>query len=244
MMMATKEIATSVAAGAILGLSGAFFAFQGRISRLETTVEQLRSGPSSLQSDSAPLQLQRAFVAPPATSDLAAARPGNIVLGPVDATLHASPRRQNLTAWYAGVNLRDFMAQVRFYNPADPRTARWSVGMAFRDAGPNNEFRLIISSDQQWWLQHVTPASDSTANIKELARGRLSSMDVSPGASNLLTLKVKGFQGVLSLNDRAVSTLPLSIRDTSGDLAVLAFVQPADDLLTARFEGLTIWDLP
>jgi hypothetical protein len=243
LVMDAKEIATSVIAGAILGLGGAFFAFQGRVSRLETTVEQLRSGGVVA------VQLRDTATAKPAqelrdggTRSLAEAQPGAVLLGPIDGVLQPVGE-DAISSSSAGVRVRNFIAQARFYNPASPEAGSWSAGIGFRDTGTNQEYRLSINSEKEWWLEHVTPGADSSAVFRTVGRGRVEAMNISPEGTNLITIKVKDYQGVFSLNDRAVTMLSLSAKDAAGDVMVRSRLQPGDQALPVRFEGFTVWEL-
>jgi len=139
----------------------------------------------------------------------------------------------------AAVELRSFVAQVEFRNPYDADTDGWDWGFAFRET--DNEYWLVVASDDSWSLVDRRPDEDYFVNegvVENLAKGE--------GEANTLTLIAAGDTGALLLNDSFIAALDLGDRLDAGDVAVVAAFFEGDevaDTVTA-YDDFTIWPLP
>lgn len=245
--MLTKEAVAALVTGAILGISGAMFSFQGRLSRLEAEITHLRESPR--REPEAPRQVVSAPPADPApraSSAFLNAEPDgivpvNLVFGPADGVLPAATHRQ-ISTRRLGLRVRDFAAQARFYNPADRSQGGWSYGFMFRDSGPNEQFRLTVDSNENWALSLAT-LRDRRLIHQTLASGTLSNLNLSPAGSNVLTLHVKDYTGVFTLNGLRVATLALSAKDLSGDVFPAANLDDAYGRYATRYEQFSVWEV-
>lgn len=141
--------------------------------------------------------------------------------------------------WHAGVNIRDFVAEVEFDVPYSTSVGNWDAGFLFRNPGAgNNELRLTIRSDRDWVLQNLR---DQEGDV--LDSGRLSNLRRLSGESNKLTLVAVGSEGYFFLNDELVSQLPLDERMNSGNIAVCIGLWNDHEVdgETTAYEGFRIW---
>ena len=119
----------------------------------------------------------------------------------------------------ANVNLRDFVADVTFFNPYDGSENQWSYGIIFRHAGYNQQFRFYVTSFQTW---NLVLASDVSGELltTSVASGQVNNLNISANGSNHLRIIVVGETGYLIINNVYISTFPTSGKMTSGDIGV------------------------
>jgi serine/threonine protein kinase len=154
---------------------------------------------------------------------------------------------------WAGQNLRDFVARVRFVNPPVlPQTAhlvghRWGYGLWFRNFPDGGQFRLMLYSNKRYVLIAHIMSGATMPPPRTAGTGSIPNLNVSPGGANDVTLLSDGKTGVFAVNGTVVAKLDLSSRIVSGDVGVIggapwsnglgAFDQPL------RFENFTVWSL-
>jgi hypothetical protein len=136
---------------------------------------------------------------------------------------------------YEPVNLRDFIAEVRFYNPYDSAEHRWDWGLLFRDIGPVQQYRLVFHSDQTWTLSYGTAPAFAT--------GRLSNLRVAANEPNDVRLIVQGKTAFVFLNGTYVAALDVagSLRPGSIDVGTGIFLHDMVPGRMTRYENLSIW---
>ncbi len=113
-------------------------------------------------------------------------------------------------------SLRNFIAEARFYNPADRAEHKWDYGYGFRRFGRASTpfgYRVYIDSDSTWGLQLVTDAGSSRP-----ATGRVPNFDVTPSGSNLIRLFVNDKSAFLFVNGQFISRLDVSVVNDAGEV--------------------------
>lgn len=142
--------------------------------------------------------------------------------GPADGTLEL---KGNLTVpgVFTGVTIRNFVAEIRFFNPSDRAVHPWDYGLAFRRTDRplrNAEYRLRVRSDETWTLVVSTGERnpDQTLKVTTVTRGSLKNLDTSPTGSNQLRVIVQDKAGYFFVNGDMISALDLSERNVEGDI--------------------------
>lgn len=165
------------------------------------------------------------------------------IYGPNDGAL-AHNEDGSLSAQYAGLRLRDFVAYARFYNPYDRAERTWSYGIGFRDIGADNEYRLYVDSNGDWALESVTKSGDES-EFKKMAGGKIRNLDASPAGSNFLHLTAQGDTAIFFVNGEYVTTLDVSGKNIAGDVWVGTGLKKEHGMAgkSTRYEDFTVWPL-
>jgi uncharacterized protein len=136
----------------------------------------------------------------------------------------------------AGVNVLDFDAEVRLFNPYSTTRGGWNHGFAFRRGQEGTFYAVLIDSEGQWRhdLQHVRDP---------LAQGTSNAIDTSEGGSNRLRLSVRGSMGWFYVNNQLVTTLDLSHLMRPGDVNIVTGYFTGGELPgeATRYRGFTVW---
>lgn len=141
-----------------------------------------------------------------------------------------------------GVNLRNFIAEARLYNPYAASDGGWDYGFAFRTTGGNNEFRLVVGFDRTWVLMNNTGGPQGIV----IARGELPDLDVSADGSHLIRLIAKDERGVFLLDGNVVADLDLSAHINSGDIFLFTGMYKGHERnrFATLYTDLTVWSIP
>jgi uncharacterized protein len=134
------------------------------------------------------------------------------------------------------VNVQDFDAEVRLFNPYPATRGSWNHGFAFRRGPEGTFYAVLIDSDRQWRhdLQHIaTPLDQGTSDT----------IDTSEGGSNRLRLSVRGSIGWFYINNQLVTTLDLSHLRQPGDVNIVTGYFTGGELPgeAMRYRGFTVW---
>jgi hypothetical protein len=142
----------------------------------------------------------------------------------------------------ASVDLRDFVAETILYNPYPATRGGWDFGFLFRDAGRDDQLRLIIESDGDWSLEDWR---GDGSHVDSIDSGHLTNLDVSEGGWNYLKLIALGNQGVLFVNDSFVAPLDLTSRTNSGDVVLATELRSENEIdgEVTDYEDFTVWSL-
>ncbi len=160
---------------------------------------------------------------------------GGSAFGPVSGQLI----HQQKSTKSADVQLRNFVTEVRFYNPYAASEHPWDEVIYFRENG-NNFYNLIIDSSKQWTLNlGLTPTSKRKYGV-------LSNFDISAGGSNVFKLSVNGSKGEFFVNGQYVDTFDLSENQLVGNVAISAGYNSGNSVPGAitRYENFTVTPLP
>jgi pimeloyl-ACP methyl ester carboxylesterase len=139
----------------------------------------------------------------------------------------------------AGVTVRDFEAEVTFYNPFDKAIGDWDIGMVLRATG-NGKYDLGIISTGHWYIDLVTKSR------KSIASGELKNLNINSGASNHIKVVASGNTGQIYVNGTLISTYDLSGHMEAGDITILTgwYKEHWKPGAITRYEGFTVRPLP
>jgi hypothetical protein len=162
------------------------------------------------------------------------------VYGPIDGELEHGEEGL-YTSEGANIQLRNFIAEVRFHNPYDRSERGWDYGLLFRNTGGNEQYRLYVNSDETWGFRLRNNDEE-----KILATTILEHLKTGATDTNLLRLVVKDNEAFFFLNDNYVSTLDVSDRTIPGLVLVVGGLGQAHQITgkVTRYEDFTIWRLP
>ncbi len=165
-----------------------------------------------------------------------------LVYGPASGSLTHEASDSLIESYDAGVNLRDFIVEARFYNPYSLSTGSWDYGFILRHETKNVQFRFVILSDKTWVLLNNSGDPDGTV----IAEGELPGLDVSEKGSNLVRLIFQGERGLFFLNDALIAEFDLSSRMNSGGIYIATGVYQDDEIdgYATDFSDFTIWSIP
>jgi hypothetical protein len=137
----------------------------------------------------------------------------------------------------ARVNVRDFFAHATITNPYPAAEHLWDIGFSFRRTAPDNEFKLIIDSNGAWFFKEGLDPPIATGQASGLATGE--------NETNHLDLVAVGNTGYFAVNGTFVSTLDLSARDFSGEVAVGTGFYTEDKVVgeRAQFTEFEVWTI-
>ncbi len=165
-----------------------------------------------------------------------------IVFQPASDQLLHNAGDGSMSGRVTGVNLRNFIAQARLYNPYDLSVGGWDYGFIFRHSSNNNEFRLVISSDRTWVLMSNTGSPSGSV----VASGSLPDLDISATGSHLIELIARDAQGVFLLDGQVVADLDLSAHTDSGDIFLITGMYQGHEVnnFATLYTDLTVWSIP
>jgi hypothetical protein len=133
----------------------------------------------------------------------------------------------------AGVDVADFAARVRW---ANPKSAFWDVGVAFRDQPDGRHYRLTFDQTGGW--------SFGIGLEPKLASGGAPTMVLGSGAVNTLEVLAVGERAAFSINGTFVALLDVSAIGDAGDVWFGSGFSAGN--VTAgtevRFRDLVVWD--
>lgn len=160
--------------------------------------------------------------------------------GPFTDTLLHDPKKGNVLAKTAQVNVRNFITEVRLYNPYDSNTNDWDYGIGFRqNSNSVRNYRLSVHSDKSWTL--CLYDGNATPHCPVIAQGIIAKLDISPNGSNVLRLEVKDDHAKLFVNEILIDTLNVSVLDLPGIVSVMIEYQVEGK--ATRYEDFTVWPL-
>jgi hypothetical protein len=131
-----------------------------------------------------------------------------LLAGPYDFALEQTPN--TLSAFKAGVDVRNFVAHAAFSNPAVDDGVAWDYGFQFRTTGNNEDLRIFLVSDGTWNLS-IGPDFPEQSVVAP-------NFDVTPGAVNTLDIIVEEFQAIVGINGEFAGVVALPELDPSGDV--------------------------
>ena len=169
-----------------------------------------------------------------------------LVFGPMDGSLEHE-EDENIEKVGSAVDLKDFIAEVTFFNPYSRYTADWDYGFLFRDMYRNDQYRLVIFSDETWILSNAIPDDEGDGWQSEyIADGEIPNLDTSANGRNEIRLICYGVKGFLYINQSFIAELDLSDRTNSGDVIVATGIYNGDEVdgQFTKFQDFTVWEIP
>ncbi len=140
---------------------------------------------------------------------------------------------------YLEISPADFILQATFENPFGAADGRWDAGIIFRQAGGDDELRLVFRSDGVWNLNNRVDSEDNF-----LAEGDLSAyLDSSANGENEVVLVALADVGYFFLNGNLVSFLTFDGRVNTGNIAIGTGFYSSDEVAgeSTGYRNLTVW---
>jgi len=202
-----------------------------------TLVQRVMLTSTSLARETANAQAQTTEAA--VLANIEASR--HLVYGPTSGALEHNSK-DLISAQDAGVNLRDFVVEARFFNPYSTSQGAWDYGFILRHAEKNTHFRFVIKSEKSWALVNNNGDPDGVI----IAQGKLPSLDVSENGSNMVKLIFQGERGWFFLNNEMISELDLSARMNPGSIFIATGIFQGDGMAgsSTRYSDFSIWSIP
>jgi hypothetical protein len=148
--------------------------------------------------------------------------------------------------FHSNTQVRNFVTEAWFYNPADRAIHAWDYGFGFRDTGSMAQYRLIVESDGDWRLIMPTQAKADGVDAKIVARGTLKNLDVSANGANVLRLIVQDKTAFFYVNGAYAATLDVSEKNSAGEvwLSTGFTLRTTFPGLVTRFKNFSVAELP
>ncbi len=171
-----------------------------------------------------------------------------LVYGPESGTLE-QVEGDEVPCAAAGVDLREFIAEARFANPAGSgleAEQAWDYGLVFTNIGEGTEYRVILDSEGSWTFNLHSEAYDiSFSDTTDL-------LDLSARGSNTLKLYVTGDAAQMYINGRYLDTFDLVIlglgrsEEATHDVMACAGMREEyrDVGRRALYEEFRVWAVP
>jgi hypothetical protein len=146
----------------------------------------------------------------------------------------------NIKIQCTNVALRDFVAEAIFHNPYSASFNGWDYGFIFRHTKKGNQYRIIVSSKSNWYLnlwEDVSLGNQAKGSVANLRTGR--------GDFNAIKFVARGDNGYLYVNDLLISSMDLSLRLVSGEVCASTGFFDGNELpgYSTGYEDLTVWSL-
>lgn len=152
-----------------------------------------------------------------------------------------------VSAFVPKVSAQNFVAEVRFFNPADRAVHPWDYGISFRYAAGDtrNQCSLILTSSGIWAVVIPTKSLADHVEVKVVGSGQLTKFDSSPTGSNSVRLVVHDKDAFVFVNDTYVATVDVS-ETFSTDIWLGSAFSQGDNFpgLHVRFTDFNIYTLP
>jgi len=168
---------------------------------------------------------------------------GQWEFGPRSGRLWHNHSDDFLVSRLAFVQLRNFIAESEFVNPYSAAWNTWDFGFGFRFESWDLYYRLVITSDREWFV-----ILGEGGNSTELANGTVAGLRTAEGESNKLVLMVIGNTGYFYLNDTYIAQFGLPYRISVGGGGVFVgtgfYLGNEVGGYYTDYEDFTIWSLP
>jgi serine/threonine-protein kinase len=159
-----------------------------------------------------------------------------IVFGPEGGSLpHDSDEFLESTS--ASVSLQNLIVEATFVNPYDVSVNAWDYGFIFRQGESNEEYRLIIRSEERWELNNRITDDDN-----KIEQGQLFNLKLNGGESNTVKFIAEDQRGFLFVNDELIAQVLLSDRIDAGDVELVTAFYGETEIEgeATAYEGFTI----
>jgi len=208
-----------------------------RVSKARETQTEVAK-PTSTAVAKAKLMLEEIKVAANSVDNLDLSK-AKRVFGPTNDTLtHAL--RDIVIVDNPGLKVKNFVVSINFINPYDTSaTGKWDYGILFRNKYGNDQYRLIILSNQSWSLYDAESSryiySSNDKNIHPKAE-----------EGNTIWLIVIDTKAYLFINKMYTKTLDVGARLTNGDVspATGLFYGNLKEKKITEYQDFTVWSLP
>ncbi len=172
----------------------------------------------------------------------AAAAGARLAAGPTSGSLQHQEDGY-IETYDPGLDLTNFVAEARFYNPYPLTEGTWDFGFLFRARYLDGQWQhhaVRVRSSGQWC--HVLKLEGSWGDA---VCGPVAELYTGADASNLLRLVVIDKKGLFWVNDRFVASLDLSGLTMSGGVQAATGIASGDEIngKTTRYEGFSVRSL-
>ncbi len=153
-----------------------------------------------------------------------------MVYGPESGLIQ---RKSVGTFFESGVDLSDFLAGVKFFNP--PGDA-WDYGIAFR--GRDGRWLLLsITSDANWFL-----FCGIDGKMNTIESGKINNLISGENAGNYVEIHAAGDRASFLINRKEVTILDISCAGGPGNVSLsTGWLFPLDDGGATRFEDFVVY---
>lgn len=177
---------------------------------------------------------------------------GRKAYGPVEGVLDRPADASKIKTLSTNMSLRNMIVETRFFNPADGKVNPWDYGYLLRNIPLGTcapSYRVYLLSNQTFRATVSTGSHNPgqvTCETKDLAKGNVPSMDVSPNGSNLFRIVMNDKAAFIFVNDAYVAALDTSEVNSQGDVIIGTGMQ-IDHMfpgLATKYTGFTVTSLP
>ncbi|MEN6436914.1 MAG: serine/threonine-protein kinase [Anaerolineaceae bacterium] len=164
-----------------------------------------------------------------------------VLTGPSDGSIAHNADDGLIAVMNSGLSVADYIVKVDFYNPYSLSTGTWDFGLLFREAGFNDQYRLVVLSDGEWFVtDHGGDADGET-----VASGTLSNLNTYEGGVNTVMLVTYHERGWFFLNGELISELDLSSRQTDGLIELATGLYAGNEIngYSTYYSNFEVWRL-
>lgn len=190
-----------------------------------------------------------------ATTQAASAATRTAILAYVDALVAKAGRPWRNTngklegqqkIFNTGLNLRNFVADIEFTNPADPKAHNWDLMFMFRFSSVEKRYFLLIHSTGVWQLMYPDERKADRTVVTTIAEGRLPTMKLGATDSNKVRLIVNEGTAFLFVNDAFTAMMDVSQHNSGGELMISTGMMMGDDFpgLSLQYKEFVVAGLP
>ena len=161
--------------------------------------------------------------------------------GPADGKLEGQD-----TLSSPGSYVRNFVLDIRIFNPSDRAVHPWNFSVIFRYVSKLQNYRLVLDSDGTWRLYKPEKSLADAVQVTRLGSGTIRGMDLTATGSNQIRFVVQDTAAYLFINGDFVTPMDVSDVNYAGDLAILTGDTRDTNFpgLSLRFKDFTISSLP
>lgn len=137
---------------------------------------------------------------------------------------------------------KNFVVDMEFGNPADPKVHQWDLMFMFRYSSVENRFFLVLHSTGTWSLLYPGQRQADRTTTEVVSSGTMPTLNVSPTGSNKVRLVVYENAGFLCMNGELAGMMDLSKNPSSGELWITSGMMIGDDFpgLVMPYKNLVI----
>lgn len=141
---------------------------------------------------------------------------------------------------------KNFVADIEFSNPADPKIHPWDLMFMFRYSSVENLYLLVLYSNGTWSLLYPGQRQADRTTTERIANGNLPMMNLSPTGSNKVRLVVNENTAFLFVNGELAGMMDVSKNPSSGQLLISTGMMIGDDFpgLVMPYKNLVVSGLP
>lgn len=165
--------------------------------------------------------------------------PEMLVYGPEAGTITQTDDGK-VDSFSSGVSMLNGVITVDFYPPYLTDQSDWDLGIFFRDLGSNDEYRVVIDSTGEFYINNRLGDENDY-----LIKTSLTNLNLGLEQANQLVLLVDGNRTVFFLNGAFVAEVQITSRMEPGNISVVTNIQTDFVIPDAevRFENFKIYQL-